>query len=48
MLKKVISVLTKKKFHRGQIVYQEGKRANKVYLVWKGEFELERKLPRAE
>jgi hypothetical protein len=24
MLKKLISVLTKKKFHRGQIVYREG------------------------
>ena len=36
------------KFVRGQTVYAEGSQASCVYIVWKGEFELIKKLPRPE
>ena len=36
------------KFSRGQTVYQEGQPANAIYIVNKGEFELAKKLPRAD
>eukprot|EP00347_Sterkiella_histriomuscorum_P023519 403334331 len=38
--------LTKQKFKRGQIVYRENQLADKVFIVKKGEFELQRKLGR--
>ena len=40
--------LTKIKFTRGQTVYTEGSNANCVYIVYKGEFELAKRLPRAD
>jgi len=36
------------KFTRGQTVYFEGSRANAIYIVTKGEFELAKRLPRPE
>lgn len=36
------------KFVRGQTVYFEGQSADFVYIVWKGEFELAKKLPRTD
>jgi len=36
------------KFVRGQTVYAEGSPANNVYIVFKGEFELGKKLPKQE
>ena len=36
------------KFVRGQTVYSEGSPANCVYIVYKGEFELAKKLPKQE
>lgn len=36
------------KFVRGQTVYAEGQVANSVYIVYKGEFELGKKLPKTD
>ena len=36
------------KFTRGQTVYHEGQPAHAIYIVYKGEFELAKKLPRAD
>lgn len=36
------------KFVRGQTVYAEGTLASSVFIVYKGEFELGKKLPKAE
>ncbi|CDW78470.1 UNKNOWN [Stylonychia lemnae] len=36
--------LSKQKFKRGQIVYKEGQVSDKVFIVKKGEFELQRKM----
>ena len=36
------------KFVRGQTVYSEGSLANSIFIVYKGEFELAKKLPKPE
>ena len=36
--------MDKIKLKRNQKVYQDGQQCNKVYIVWKGEFEIEQKL----
>ena len=38
--------LEKQKFKRGQIIYKEKSIADRVYIVKKGEFQLERKMHR--
>ena len=41
-------LLKRKKFTRGQTVYAEGMPAEKIFIVFKGEFELAKKLPRGD
>lgn len=40
--------LKKVEFTRGQTVYSEGSYAKSIYIVWSGEFELSKKLPKGE
>lgn len=40
--------LKKVEFTRGQTVYSEGSYAKSIYIVWSGEFELSRKLPKGQ
>ena len=40
-----IDYLIKEKYTRGETVYKEGEKAEFIYIVKKGEFELERMLP---
>jgi CRP-like cAMP-binding protein len=44
-VQKYIEKMTKLKFLRGQPVYLEGKEANSVYIIFKGEFEQQKRLP---
>ncbi len=41
-----ISLVVKKTFIRNQLVFKESQPASKVYIVFKGEFELRKPLPR--
>ena len=40
--------MTPLKFVRGQTVYSEGDDAKSVFIVYKGEFELAKKLPKLD
>lgn len=45
-LEKLFEKSIKNKYERKQIVYKEGDLTQFVYIVWKGEFELSRNLPK--
>lgn len=45
---KFIHLIQKVKFKWNQTVYAEGDEINHVYIVWKGDFELARKLKKSE
>jgi hypothetical protein len=45
-IERILPAITKEKYNRKQLVYREGEKASKIYIVWKGEFELSRKLPK--
>ena len=45
IVRKNLNFMKKRKFIRGQIVYKEGEKANKVYFIQKGTFEQMKKLP---
>lgn len=44
-VQRYIEKMTKLKFLRGQPVYLEGKEATSVYIIFKGEFEQQKRLP---